>query len=410
MLAVSEAQKQILSALQPVQTTTIPLEQAAGRILCADVSVHEDLPAFASSSMDGFAVRATDVASAGPDQGVPLQVAGDIPAGSQPTFRVGAGQAARIMTGAPMPAGADAVIPIEDTDQSIHAGVSDLPGQVIVFRRVRPGEYVRPAGQDLRRGTTVLPAGRQIKPQDLGLLSILGLTAVPVYELPRVALMSSGNELATPGEMLKPGQIRDANTYSLGALIQNSGARLIHLGIARDDPRQIQDLLDSAVSQGADLIITSAGVSVGAYDYVRQIIEKDGRLTFWRVNMRPGKPLAFGAYRQVTLIGLPGNPVSAFIGYLVFGQPAVRRLAGLPPAGRRRAQAILAHDVESDGRESYLRAEITSQDGRLTARLTGHQGSGNLYSLVQANALLIVPSGVKSLPAGTQVDIWPLDD
>jgi molybdopterin molybdotransferase len=196
----------------------------------------------------------------------------------------------------------------------------------------------------------------------------------------------------------------------LTAMLEREGAQVIRLGSAPDDPQQVEAMLNEAVRQSVDLIVTSAGVSVGAFDYVRQVIETSGSLDFWRVNMRPGKPLAFGIYSGIPLIGLPGNPVSAFIGGLVFVLPVLYRLLGREQTAPRRYKAILAEAVESDGRESYLRAVVQDEGGRLVARLTGHQGSGNLYSLVQANALLIVPSGVKSLPSDSEVEIWFLNN
>jgi molybdopterin molybdotransferase len=227
-------------------------------------------------------------------------------------------------------------------------------------------------------------------------------------------LLSSGDELIPVERPLSPGKIRDTNLHTLGVLIAETGCEVIPLGIAPDKRDAIQFLFDQAVGINADVIISSAGVSVGAFDYVKEVIESDGSLDFWRVNMRPGKPLAVGDYRGVPFIGLPGNPVSAFVGFEVFVRPALGRMAGqfstsgTKSATRLKVKARLADVVESDGRESYLRAIIEEQDGVLSAKLTGHQGSGNLLSLVQANALLIIPAGVKSLAIGAQVDAWLL--
>jgi molybdopterin molybdotransferase len=358
--------------------------------------------------MDGFAVRASDVQSASPQSPSILNIIADIPAGSDPHVTIEPGQAARIMTGAPIPPGADAVVPVEDTDKYSKASSSSLEDQVQIFRSASLGSYIRSPGHDFKSGQTVLRACRSLHPQDIGLLAMLGLVQVPVFRLPRVALLSTGDELLLPDQPLHPGKIHDSNSYSLGGLIQESGAELIPLGIVQDDFNLIQQKLDQAVQSGADLIVSSAGVSVGTYDYVRDVIESQGSLEFWRVNMRPGKPVAFGEYRGVPVIGLPGNPVSSFIGFVVFAQPAIFKLAGREDINRQVTPAILSEAVESDGRESYLRAVVDFRDGKYYARLTGHQGSGNLFSLVQANALLIVPSGVKSLPAGSEVEIWCL--
>jgi molybdopterin molybdotransferase len=255
-----------------------------------------------------------------------------------------------------------------------------------------------------------LKAGRQLKPQDLGMLASLGYACVQVYRRPRLALLSSGDELASPSEPLAPGKIRDTNSYTLGALAEQNGAEVIRLGIVKDDPQQIRERLEIAIDRSADLIVTSAGVSVGAFDYVRDVIEQNGNLVFWRVNMRPGKPLAFGSFRGIPLIGLPGNPVSAFVGFYVFVIPVLRRLSGQPDIQRPRIKVVLDQPVESDGRESYLRAILHEKCGKITATLAGHQGSGNLYSIIKANALLIIPEGAKSLPVGTEVDAWLLDE
>jgi molybdopterin molybdotransferase len=223
-----------------------------------------------------------------------------------------------------------------------------------------------------------------------------------------VALFSSGDELLPLGAPLEPGKVRDTNTYTLGTLIEQSGGELLRLGVARDEYEAVEGQLEKAVTAGADLIISSAGVSVGALDFVKEVVAARGTLDFWRVNMRPGKPLAFGAYCGVPFIGLPGNPVSAFVAFEIFARPAIGRLAGLPDAARERVRVVLEEDVESDGRESYLRAEVRVHDGQVLARLTGHQGSGNLLALVRANALLIIPAGVECVPAKREVDAWLL--
>jgi molybdopterin molybdotransferase len=301
------------------------------------------------------------------------------------------------------------VVPVEDTDfgEDQHAS---LPDQVAIYRAVEAGQYVRPRGQDIQQGQVLLQPGRKLLPQDIGLLASIGRTSVSAFRRPRVALFSSGDELVQPGQALQPGQIYDSNQYVLAAMLENSGAEVLRLGTAHDDPQGIYQMLQTVREQQVDLILTSAGVSVGAFDYVRQVIQAHGRLSFWRVNMRPGKPLAFGYFEEIPLIGLPGNPVSAYVGCRVFVLPAVYRLAGRSQEAPRRVKASLAHTLESDGRESYLRAVVQEKHGRLVANLTGQQSSGNLFSLVQANALLIVPSGVKSLPLDSEVDIWFLEN
>ncbi|OGO39957.1 MAG: hypothetical protein A2Z03_09800, partial [Chloroflexi bacterium RBG_16_56_8] len=307
-----------------------------------------------------------------------------------------------------LPRGADAVIPVEDTDFHDRAAGTPAPKSITINRAVKPGEFVRRRGLDVRKGEPVLYKGRTLKAQDVGLLAMLGVAKVQVYCKPRVALLSSGDELLEVDAPLESGKIRDSNSYTLAALLEDAGAQVIRLGVAKDDRKSVQDLLGKAVNEKADLILSSAGVSVGAFDFVKEVIEADGRLDFWRVNMRPGKPLAFGEYRHIQFIGLPGNPVSAFVGFEVFVREAIGQLAGRATSSRPRVRVRLAEQVDSDGRESYLRAEVREEEHGLVARLTGHQGSGNLLSLVRANALLIIPAGVKCVPAAQEVEAWLL--
>ncbi len=414
-LDVRTAQARILNRFQPVGTEMVPLNRSAGRVLANDVLAF-DLPLFDNSSVDGFAVRASDLASASASSPRTLRVVADVPAGSSPTVVLQPGETARIMTGAPLPKGADAVVMVEDTDlgQRGSASAIQAPELVQAYKAVHAGENVRTRGMDVHQGERVLVAGRRLRPQDVGMLAMLGIDRPTVFRMPRIALLSSGSELISVDQPLEPGKIHDTNSYTLGALIAEAGCELISLGVAPDDRKAIQAVFAEAAEAAVDLIISSAGVSVGALDFVKEVVESEGKLDFWRVNMRPGKPLAFGEYRHVPFVGLPGNPVSAFVGFEVFVRPALQRLTGLD-AGQPFASATrptirvrLAEPVESDGRESYLRAIVEQRDGTWSARLTGHQGSGNLLSLVQANALLIIPAGVKSLAIGAQADAWLL--
>jgi len=407
LLSVHEAQERILSQFKPVEAETLPLTACAGRVLAADI-ISSDLPPFDNSSVDGFAVIANDMLSAGSAFPLTLSVVADIPAGSSSDITLLHGQAARIMTGAPIPSGADAVIMVEDTDFNNGRAGTTAPETVKVFKSVRADENVRKRGMDIKTGRKILFTGTQLRAQDVGLLAMLGVANLPVYRKPRVALLSSGDELMPVEFRLMQGQIHDSNSYTLSVLIADAGCEVLTLGIAPDKKDAIQFLFDQAVGVNADLIISSAGVSVGALDYVKEVVESNGKLDFWRVNMRPGKPLAFGEYRGVPFIGLPGNPVSAFVGFEVFVKLAIGQLAGLRTVTRLKVKVSLAEALESDGRESYLRAIVEERDGVLSAKLTGHQGSGNLLSLVQANALLIVPAGVKSLAVGDQAEAWML--
>jgi molybdopterin molybdotransferase len=410
LMSVSEAQKRLLSYFSPLNVEKVPLDHSAGRTLAEDIHSAMDLPPFSNSSMDGFAVRSADVAGADEAHPVTLPVSADIPAGTISMKQLLTGTAARIMTGAPVPDGADAVVPVENTDFNYREPGQEAPRTVKIFRAARPNEFLRPKGQDVQQGELVMEKDSSLRPQDLGFLGMLGVAKLLLYRQPRVAIFSTGDELIPVDRPLVPGKIHDANTYILVAAIQEAGALPIRLGIVPDRAVDVETSLEHAVTQGVDLILSSAGVSVGAFDFVRSVVEARGKLDFWRVNMRPGKPLAFGHYRDIPFVGLPGNPVSSFVGFEVFVRPAIMKMNGQKAFARKTARVRLLEEIESDGRESYLRAVIARKEGSLLARLTGHQGSGNLRSLVQANALLVIPSAVKSLPAGAEVDAWLMGD
>lgn len=409
MLSVQEARQRLLTNFTPLESELAPLSQALGRVLAAPLTSPVDLPPFTNSAMDGFAVRSADLFGASQETPAWLQVIGDIPAGTFPNQTLQEGQALRIMTGAPLPAGADAVVPIEETNHYELASGTPLPGRVAIYQAVTPGVNVRPRGQDVQRGELVLQPGVVLRTQEIGFLSMLGYARAPVHRQPRVAVLSSGDELRPAGATLQPGKIYDANGPMLSRLVEQAGGQVIELGIVEDRFDAVEASLAQARQEDADLLISSAGVSVGAFDHVRAVIERSGTLEFWRVNIRPGKPFAFGHYSGMPVFGLPGNPVSAFIGYQVFVRPVLDFLVGRA-VERPRLRARLEHAIDSDGRESYLRAVLTQSGQGWLARLTGHQGSGNLRSLVQANALIIIPSLVKSLPIGAEVDAWLLNE
>jgi molybdopterin molybdotransferase len=398
MLSVNEARERILSHFQTTATEKIPLIACANRILATDIISDLDFPLFDNSSMDGFAIRAEDSNSA---SSTTLQVVADIPAGSSPTVTLKHGQAARIMTGAQMPGGANAVIPVEDIFDPLS---KKIPETISFEKKLNAGDYVRLKGSDIKKDEIVLQKGRFIKPQDLGLLATLGIAEVEVYKKPRVALLSSGDELLDVNAPLEEGKIRDSNSYTLASLLENANVEALRLGVAKDTKEAVTKLFDEAVNQKADLILSSAGVSVGAYDFIKEVIEANGKMDFWKVNMRPGKPLAFGEYKGINFIGLPGNPVSAFVGFEVFVRPVLNRMSGSTRQNQFKIKVRSEAEIESDGRESYLRAKIREEEGVKIATLTGHQGSGNLLSLVQADALLIIPAGVKCVPAGQEVE------
>ncbi|MBK9207360.1 MAG: molybdopterin molybdotransferase MoeA [Anaerolineales bacterium] len=394
MLSVTEARERILSVFQTTASETISLIESSGRILAVDIAAANDLPLFNNSAMDGFAIRSVDSSNAAPASPLTLSVVADIPAGS-----AGAHYDRRTS-----PAGADAVIPVEHTDFNERSAGQPAPQHVTFTRIVKTGENIRLRGTDLPAGNMVLKKGHFLKPQDLGLLAMLGIANIQVYKKPRIALLSTGDELLKVDEPLTAGKIHDSNSYALAALIESANAEVIYLGIANDTRESVKSLLQKAIAENVDLIVSSAGVSVCAFDFVQDLIESNGSLNFWRVNMRPGKPLAFGEYNGKPFIGLPGNPVSAFVGFEVFVRPVLEKLSGRSDRSKPTVKVRCGEEIESDGRESYLRAKIRNENGIHTATLTGNQGSGNLLSLVQADALLIIPAGVKCVPVGQEVD------
>jgi molybdopterin molybdotransferase len=416
LLSVSVARARLLQRFSSLPVEQAPLSDAGGRVLAQDLHAAIDLPPFANSSMDGFAVRAADIQLARSDRPVRLRVVADIPAGKATERHLDEGEAIRIMTGAPVPFGADVVVPVEHTDFHDRSAGLPAPATVCISQSRAPGDYIRVQGEDVHSGELVLAAGRILRPMEIGFLSMLGFAEVPVHRRARVAIFSTGDELLPVDKPLTPGMIHDANSYTLAGLVQEAGAQPVQLGIIPDDIQAVRHALQQAFDLGVDLILSSAGVSVGAFDFVRKVVEEHGELDFWRVNMRPGKPLAFGSYQNLPFVGLPGNPVSAYIGFLVFVRPAIWKMNGLPDHSAQHAVKVeMGEPVESDGRESYLRAVVSlpgnpAQGQFPIARLASHQGSGNLRSLVLANALLIIPSGVKSVPAGTTVDAWMLRD
>ncbi len=404
ILSVAEAQRVILARIQPCGAGSATLLESLGCVLAEDVLAQDDLPPFYNSGMDGYAVRADDVQDAGRNSPVTLSVVADIAAGHPSDVTIGAGQAARIMTGAPVPAGADAIVPVEATD-----GGRALSAQVAIFQKAKRGEYVRPAGDDVRRGDRVLGAGTVIRPAEIALLAALGMPHVRVIRRPRVAILATGDELVEPGEQLLPGQIRNANGWSTAALVMRYGGLPIQLGIARDTADDLRAKLAGGLAANADLFVVSAGVSVGAYDLVKDVVTSEGELSFWRVRMRPGKPLAFGQYHTVPFFGLPGNPVSAMLTFEQFVRPTIIRMSGRANWHKPVLEVELAEAVTSDGRETYARAWVRREGHRYVARLSGGQASNVLSALVAANALVIVPDGQTRVEAGARVSAQMLD-
>lgn len=401
MLTVEEARERILAAFHPLgPVEEVPLSEVLGRVLAEDAVAGESLPPFANSAMDGYAVRSEDTVSAVPDAPARLRLAGEVPAGRVYGRWVEAGEAVRILTGAPLPDGADAVIQQELTD------VQD--GWVALERPTPHGENVRAAGSDVRPGTVLAPAGAELGPAEIALLAALGVPA-RVRRRPVVAILSTGDELVPLGETPGPGQIRESNSSYLIAAVLRAGGQPRPLGIAHDRVDELRAKFEQA--RGADLILSSGGVSVGDYDLVKQILAEQGNIEFWRVRMRPGKPLAFGWLGETPLLGLPGNPVSAAVTFELFGRPAIRRMLGSAQVERPLVEVTLAgDDIERGDRRHYVRARLESEHGALTAYPTGAQGSHIISSLRGATAYLVIHEGQGTVHAGEHVQALLLND
>ena len=404
LLNVDVAIKNILDTITLINHEVIDITDALNRILAEDIYSDINLPPFANSSMDGFAVKAEDVIHATQDSPVQLNIVIDIPAGKAPDKTLESGQTARIMTGAPMPDGADAVIPVEDTNADWSNNLeSPLNQSVKVFRSVHSGDYVRPIGEDIQTGELTLKAGMRLRPQEIGVLVALGKSRVRVIRQPRIAIISTGDELIGVDEALTPGKIRDTNSYTLSGLITNLGGIPIKLPVARDTLDDVRQLFQSALTQQPDMIISSAGVSVGAADFIRDILRELGQVDFWRINLRPGKPLAYGQIQGVPFFGLPGNPVSAMVTFHVLVRPALLKMSGQPNTNIT-IKVITQEDMTSDGRRSYIRVKLIPKNNQLYATITGTQSSGASMSMVLADALMIIPEEVKEVKAGTALN------
>ena len=400
LLNVDKAIDQILEQITPLGTTDVPFRESLGRILAQDIASPIDVPGFAQSAMDGYAVRAEDVISASTGAPVMLRVVDDIPAGTTSQHRLQTGEAARIMTGAPLPAGADAVVPVEQTDQTWHQQGDDVLSDTVgVTEPVAADAYVRPPGENFRQGQRVITAGQEIRPAEIGIFAALGIVDVPVRRQPHGVVLSTGDELVEPDQPLTPGHIRDVNRYTIEAMLRHDGAVPHLLPCAADSVDAVRAMFQDAIARQPDMIISSAGVSVGTMDYVRTVVEELGSVGFWKINLRPGKPLAFGQVSGIPFFGLPGNPVSAMITYDVIVRPAVMKMNGRHDTSTY-IQARLTHDLTSDGRRSYIRVTIAHTDDGWTATPLENQSSGAFLSMSLADGLLILPEGTHQASAG----------
>lgn len=407
LLNVDRAIDLILAKMTPLAPVRASLTVTYGRYLAQDIVAQENQPPFANASVDGYAVLASDVANARPDAPVVLRVVADIPAGFVSPVRLVAGTTARIMTGAPLPAGADAVVMVEDTDSTWRSQPdAPAPVQVAVYQPVSQGANVRPIGESFRIGQTVLTAQTRIDAPHIGVLAALGYAQVPVLAQPHVAIFTSGDELVEVDQTPASGQIRETNTHMLATLIARDGGVSTRLPIARDSFASVRQTVLDALATAPDCIIGVAGASVGTGDYTRPVLEELGEVNFWRINLRPGKPLAFGMIQGVPFFGLPGNPVSSFVTYEVLVRPALRALAGHRHETAQTLTALTGERLTSDGRRSYLRVTLhrDAQD-RLIATTTGTQSSGALMSLALAEGLLIIPEDVKTVEVGTPMTV-----
>lgn len=405
MLKIAEAAERILADIRALDIETVPLREALGRVIAEDVSAAVTMPPWSNSSMDGYAVRSADITPVMTGQKVALRVVGTIAAGDFAKRPLRQGEAMRIMTGAPVPAGADSVIRKEDTDGG---------SEKVEIRDARDvWKNIRPAGEDYQRGDTLARRGLAIKPSLLGVLASTGVREVKAFRRPRVAIISSGNELVEIDdfEQVAAGRrIVSTNSYTLEALTRVAGGIPVDLGIAADTKASLRRKLESA--EGSDLILTSAGVSVGDMDHTRDVFEElGGELKFWKVRMRPGAPLAFGLLNGVPWIGVSGNPVSAMVSFELFVRPALRKMQGYGALFRRTVTVTLEEELKISAKLThFLRGIVTrSPDGTLSARLTGVQSSAALTSMSKANALLIVPETTPRVAKGTQLSALMLD-
>ena len=401
MLSVAEALARITAAFAPLPAETVGLTEALGRVLAEDVVARVTQPPTDVSAMDGYAVRAADVAQASADAPARLEVIGRAPAGGAFEGAVGPGQAVRIFTGAPVPTGADAIVIQEDTERD-----GDI---VVVKESAAAGEYVRPAGLDFRAGAVGLTAGRLLSARDVGLAAAMDRPWLQVHRRPRVALLATGDEVVLPGDPRGPNQIVSSNGFSLAAFVQACGGQPIHLGIAPDDSAALKTLVEGA--RGADLLVTTGGVSVGEHDLIREALGEQGlEMDFWRIAMRPGKPLLFGRIGATPILGLPGNPVSSLVCATLFLRPAIAVMLGRETEAIAPETAILGTPLgANDRRQDYLRARLeTDAQGRRRALPFARQDSAMLATLAQADCLVVRAPHAPAAEAGEVVEIVPL--
>ena len=394
MRPLEEAQAEVLSAVRLLEPESVSIDEAGGRVLAEDAVASESVPPFDNSAMDGFAVRSEDTL----EPGAVLEVIGNLAAGETPTLELGVGQALKIMTGAPMPWGADTVVRVEDTDEA--------QGSVRVVRAVEKGTAVRSAGGDLKEGQAVFSAGTRLTPTHVGVLATIGVANPLVYRRPRVAYMSTGDELApVDSGPLRPGMIRDSNRPMLKALLEEAGVDLVDLGVVPDDEDALRDALAEASS--SDVVVTTGGVSMGEYDVTKLVLSGEASVGFWKIAIKPAKPFAFGHIGDALFFGLPGNPVSVLVSFEQLARPALLAMQGARAIYRPRVQAVTDEDFDTDPAKTvFLRVRFTGEDdGRPRVALSGGQSSNILSAAAAADAFAVVPSGTGRVGAGKNVTV-----
>lgn len=416
MISVDEALEKVLSYVEALEPEQKPILGCLGQVLAEDVYSTIDIPPLDNSAMDGFALRAEDTRGAGESSPRYLAVVGEVAAGSMPRKRIKPGTAIRIMTGAPLPEGADAVVQFENTDEVGRKSSGEELSRIGILCQAKKGLNVRCRGEDIARGSLVLEKGTVLRPQEIGVLASLGRSAAQVIRRPIVAIMATGDELMSVDQPLAPGKIYDSNTYTVAAEVSRYGGIPRILGIGRDSVQSLNEKIAEGLD--ADMLITSGGVSKGDYDVVKDVLAEHGEIGFWTVCMKPGKPLAFGVIkkvvgkkkRKVPHLGLPGNPVSSMITFEQFARPAILKMMGKKVLAKPTIQAIIEGDIaNTDGRRVFARVMVTRRGGQYYASLTGPQGSGILTSMAKANGLAIIPESSKGARAGDMVEVQMLD-
>jgi molybdopterin molybdotransferase len=416
MISVEEALERVLDYVEVLEPERKSILDCLGQVLAEDVCSTVNIPPLDNSAMDGYALRAEDTRGASESSPRYLMVVGEVAAGSVPTKKVGSGTAIRIMTGAPLPEGADSVVRFEDTDEVSRKSSGSGPSQIGILCQAKKGVNVRCRGEDIARGGLILKAGKVLRPQEIGVLASLGCSNALVIRRPVVAILATGDELIGVDEPLTPGKIHDSNTYTIAAEVSRYGGIPKILGIGRDSVESLTEKIDEGLD--ADMLITSGGVSRGDYDMVKDVLAEHGEVGFWTVCMKPGKPLAFGVMKKVEgrrkgkvpHLGLPGNPVSAMITFEQFARPAILKMMGKKILAKPAIRAIIEDDVvNTDGRRLFARVIVTRRGGQYHASPTGPQGSGILTSMAKANGLSVIPESSRGVKAGDMVDVQMLD-